>query len=239
MPIYYEFSKYWYNVVHYFFRGESDDEDDPFRVWFSKIGELRSLYSSASIAALTATSGPVQRRKIMKLLCLQANSTIILESPDRKNIKISSQCIPNNENLQKVFHWLIEDLKKKKEKLPRHIIFCERIQDVSKIYTLFVKIFVNNCDLFDMFHSKSSEKVKDKIRKDMNTDGTIRIFVCTNAAGMGVNFHGVNNIIHFNLPRQMDTFVQQMGRAGRDGGQSHNLILYKTHKGHLKRVDPV
>lgn len=52
----------------------------------------------------------------------------------------------------------------------------------------------------------------------MNTDGTIRIFVCTNAAGMGVNFHGVNNIIHFNLPRQMDTFVQQMGRAGRDGG---------------------
>lgn len=55
-----------------------------------------------------------------------------------------------------------------------------------------------------MFHS---EKVKDKIRKDMNTDGTIRILVCTNA-GMGVNFHGGNNIIHFNLPRQMDTFVQ-------------------------------
>lgn len=69
-----------------------------------------------------------------------------------------------------------------------------------------------------MFHSKTSEKVKDKIRIDMNTDGTIRILVSTNAAGMGVNFHGVNSIIHFNLPRQMDTFVQQMGRAGRDGG---------------------
>lgn len=63
----------------------------------------------------------------------------------------------------------------KKDKLPRHIIFCERIQDVSKIYTLFVKIFGNNCDLFDMFHSKTSEKVKDKIRKDMNTDGK---FLC-------------------------------------------------------------
>lgn len=69
-----------------------------------------------------------------------------------------------------------------------------------------------------MFHSKTSEKVKDKIRKDMNTDRTIRILVSTNAAGMGVNFHGVNSIIHFNLPRQMDTFVQQMERAGRDGG---------------------
>lgn len=85
-----------------------------------------------------------------------------------------------------------------------------------------------------MFHSKTSEKMKDKIRKDMNTDGTIRILVCTKAAGMGVNFHGVNNIIHFNLPRQMDTFVQQMGRADRDGGQSHNLILYKTHTRHIK-----
>lgn len=79
-----------------------------------------------------------------------------------------------------------------------------------------------------MFHSKTSEKVKDKIRKDMNTDGTIRILVCTNAAGMGVNFHGGNNIIHFNLPRQMDTFVQQMGRAGRDGGQSQPNSLQDT-----------
>lgn len=85
-----------------------------FRVWFSKKGELTPLCSSASIAALTATSGPVQRRKIMKLLCFQPNFTIILESPNRKNIKISSQCIPNNENLKKVFHWLIEDLKIKK-----------------------------------------------------------------------------------------------------------------------------
>lgn len=52
-----------------------------------------------------------------------------------------------------------------------------------------------------MFYSKISEKVKDKIRKDMNIDGIIRIFVCINVVGMGVNFYGVNNIIYFNLFR--------------------------------------
>ena len=59
--------------------------------------------------------------------------------------------------------------------------------------------------------------MKEKIRHDMIMDGDKRVLICTNAAGMGVNFVDVHNIIHYNLPRQMDTFVQQMGRAGRDG----------------------
>lgn len=113
-----------------------------FRVWFSKIGELRPLCSSAS----TAASGPVQRRKIMKLLCFQPNITIILESPNRKNIKISSQCIPNNEYLKKVFHWLIEDLKIKKTsfqdtlcsvkeiKMSPKLIICKNLKKITAIY---------------------------------------------------------------------------------------------------------
>lgn len=54
---------------------------------------------------------------------------------------------------------------------------------------------------------------------------------------MGVNFYGVNNIIHYGLPRDMDTFVQQMGRGGRDESFANELILFKSHKGHLKNVE--
>ncbi|VDI74705.1 Hypothetical predicted protein [Mytilus galloprovincialis] len=71
----------------------------------------------------------------------------------------------------------------------------------------------------------------------MTVDGEIRILICTNAAGMGVNFFGVHNIIHFNLPRLIDTFVQQLGRAGRDGEFSNELILCRNHKSHLKKVE--
>lgn len=189
------------------------------------------------MAALTATSGPSQRRKIMKLLCFRAHSEVILDSPDRENIKISSLCIPNKDNLEKVFTWLIDTLKSQKEKAERHIIFCESIAEVSKIYAMFIKQFGHNSKLFEMFHSKTNEKVKEKIRNDMTVDGDIRILICTNAAGMGVNFFGVHNIIHFNLPRLIDTFVQQMGRAGRDGEFSNELILYRNHKSHLKKVE--
>jgi ATP-dependent DNA helicase RecQ len=88
-----------------------------------------------------------------------------------------------------------------------------------------------------MFHSKTSYHIKEKIRKDMSVDGNIRVLICTNSAGMGVNFHNLHNIVHYGLPREMDTLVQQMGRAGRDGEFSHELILYKCHKGHLKLVE--
>jgi ATP-dependent DNA helicase RecQ len=80
-----------------------------------------------------------------------------------------------------------------------------------------------------MFHSKTNDKIKEQIRNDMAVDGKIRLLICANSAGMRVNFYGLHYIIHYGLPREMDTFVQQMGRCGRDGQFSHELILYKAH----------
>lgn len=85
-----------------------------------------------------------------------------------------------------------------------------------------------------MYHSKTPETRKEHIRSDMAENGSIRVLICTNSAGMEVNFYGVNNIIHYGLPRDMDTFVQQMGRGGRDESFANELILFKSHKGHLK-----
>ncbi|CAG2219585.1 recQ [Mytilus edulis] len=137
--------------------GESYDTEEPFREWFARIGELRSLCPNASMAALNATSGLIQRRKTIKLLCFRAHSEVIFDSPDRENIKISSLCIPNKDNLEKSVYLVDRHSKKQKEKTERHIIFCESI-------------------------------------------------------------------------------AEQMGRAGRDGEFSNELILYKNHKSHLKKV---
>ncbi|XP_062574182.1 uncharacterized protein LOC134236018 [Saccostrea cucullata] len=219
--------------------GEGDKEHEAFREHFSHIGELRAICPAPSvpIVALTATSGPLQRRKIMKSLCFRASETVIIsESPDRKNIKISSMCIPNNSEIEEVFGWLFNEFENKKETLPRHIIFAESITDVSKIYSIFRKR-IGKSELYEMFHSKTVDSKKEEIRSDMTKEGKIRVLICTNSAGMGVNFHGVHNIIHYGLPREMDTLVQQMGRAGRDGISSHELIIYKCHKGQLKRVE--
>jgi superfamily II DNA helicase RecQ len=145
-------------------------------------------------------------------------------------------CVPNNIEIEDAFCWLLNEFESKKETLPRHIIFSESISDVSKIYAIFRKR-MGESEHYEMFHSKTVESKKEYIRSDMTKDGKIRILICTNSAGMGVNFYKVCNIIHYGLPREMDTFVQQMGRAGRDGEYAHELIVYKFHKGQLKRVE--
>ena len=60
----------------------------------------------------------------------------------------------------------------------------------------------------------------------MQIEGKFRVLICTNSAGMGVNYHGVNNIILYGLPREMDTFVQQIGRCGTNGEFGHERILF-------------
>jgi ATP-dependent DNA helicase RecQ len=69
-----------------------------------------------------------------------------------------------------------------------------------------------------------------------DTKGSVRALFCTNAARMGVNFSGVNNVVNYGPPAELDTLLQQLGRTGRDSAQSHHLMVY--HKRQLiKRCD--
>ena len=129
--------------VLFIFRGEGKANEDPFREWFSRIQELRSLCPNVPVLALTATAGPTQRRKILKSLCFRPGYELVLDSPDRRNIKISVKVIENKDNLDIVFYWLTKHLNKFREKTPRHVIFCSSISDVTKVYFTFIKNYIN------------------------------------------------------------------------------------------------
>ncbi|XP_062606926.1 probable ATP-dependent DNA helicase RecS [Saccostrea cucullata] len=217
--------------------GEGQKNEEAFRTFFSKIGELRSLSLTVPLLSLTATASPSNRKKIMKSLCFREDYVCILDSPDKPNIKINVKCIKNNADISDTFEWLIETLNRDKINTPRHVVFCNSIKDCALLYSTFLR----KCDssMLHMFHSKIAEHVKDKILVDMESEeGQIRVLFCTNAAGMGVNFKGLHNIIHYGPPRDLDSLTQQMGRAGRDNEFSNELILYKNHKGHFKKTDP-
>ncbi|XP_062570049.1 ATP-dependent helicase wrn-1-like [Saccostrea cucullata] len=222
-----------HTIIHW---GEGKNQQEAaFREWFSHIGELRSLCLKVPCLALTATACPSHRRKIMSKLCFGKNACVISDTPDRKNIKISVTKIKQNDDLDVIFSSIIEGLDKEKDQFPRHLIFCNSIKDCSLIYMTFLKHF-GKSHFFNMFHSKTTDCVKDKIRADMgNPNGQLRILICTNAAGMGVNYSDLYNVIHYGPPVEIDTFVQQMGRAGRDNNQSHDLIIYKSAQ--LKKID--
>ena len=69
-----------------------------------------------------------------------------------------------------------------------------------------------------------------------DANGKIRVLIATSAAGMVVNFQAVNNVIHFSPPKDMDSFVQQLGIAGRDGSQTAMALLLFNSR-HCRNLD--
>lgn len=61
-------------------------------------------------------------------------------------------------------------------------------------------------------------------------NGNIRVLIATSAAGMGVNYKGSSNVVHYSPPKDIDSFVQQLGRAGRDGSQTFHMLLFNSRQ---------
>ena len=137
-----------------FYRGEGKNNDEAFRDYFSKTGQLRSLSLNVYKLSLTATASPTNRKRIMKSLAFRENNVVIIDSPDRPNIKINVKCLKNNSDISETFSWLIDQLTLEKKNLERHVIFCESIKYCAHLYSMFIR----KCDstLVQMFHSKNA-----------------------------------------------------------------------------------
>ena len=123
------------------------------------------------------------------------------------------------------FDWIIQRLRN--STLPRMLIFSKSIADCSRVYNMCRSFRDADMKQVDMFHSQTPKEAKEHIMKDMaNVDGRIKLLSCTNAAGIGINFKGVDMVVSYGPPQDMDTFVQHLGRAGRDGAQSSHLLVY-------------
>lgn len=207
-----------------FYRGESDSRvDEPFREWYGNLGEIRSLVH-CPILLITATANKAARVKLRTKFSMK-NFHEIVDNPDRDNIKLFVRKFKSTMPLGDLFYFLIKLLKEKGEKCDRYLIFCPSIKSCSDVYSCF-RLEGINSEYIEMFHSKTIEQVKENIKTDMQKpDGRIRVLSATSAAGMGVNYKGVNNIIHFGPPKDMDAFVQQLGRAGRENNATAMAIL--------------
>jgi ATP-dependent DNA helicase RecQ len=159
------------------------------------------------------------------------NIVTIVDSPDRENIKLCNQSINSNQSIEATFGWLLCKMESMGKDMDRYVIFCKSINDCAKIYLAFIEEFGKRFPLVQMYHSKTDDVTKEKIRKDMEIEtGNVRVLICTNAAGMGVNYKALHNVIHYGPPQELDTFVQQMGRAGRDGVESRELLIYNKRQ---------
>ena len=219
---------------------------DFFRREFSKLGEVRSLIpSSINMMALTATATVKSRDKIMAILGMSM-PVIISESPDKPNLIYRVQ---GKTTIDDVFTPLVHRLRNERGKMARVIVFCQKCEDCAALYEFFLSSLKEEFTepvgapnlarfrLVDMYMSATHNSVKESIVKSFcECNNHLRVVICTIAFGMGVDTVGVRQVIHWGVASDVESYVQESGRAGRDGDVACATIFCKGSDLDKRRV---
>lgn len=183
--------------------------------------------------ALTATATKCVKMDIIRILGMK-NPIAVTASPSRSNIKYA---VKSFQNFSEAFGGLLEGLRAKREAFPMTILYCRRLIDCGELYLHFRDNLganftepVNAPDLpqfrlVDMYHSSTEDDVKDSIVASFSHESHLRLVIATVAFGMGVDCSHVQQIIHVGPPDDLEAYIQETGRAGRDGCNSIAVIF--------------
>ncbi|MBP3772168.1 MAG: RecQ family ATP-dependent DNA helicase [Treponema sp.] len=186
-----------------------------FRPDYLEISSLRSQFKDAVFLALTATATRSVREDIIKNLKLK-NPAVLVSSFDRPNIFLDVRQKSRNALDQVV------------ECIRRHwdesgIIYCFSKKQVDELTEKLDKLGYSVLN----YHAG----LTDEVRADHQTKfirDQVQIMVATLAFGMGIDKPNVRFVIHYDMPKSLEQYYQEIGRAGRDGLQSEALLLYSA-----------
>lgn len=208
----------------------------PFRKSYSLLRDLRSFFHpGVPFCALTATATTTTRRYIVDSLGMQ-NALVVSSSPNRNNIKYH---IIQIGDIEQSFQWIVDDLKEHREHADKRVIYCKSIESCAMLYRFFLMSLqdegyigsdrhISKC-LFAMFHAKITDQQKAAILESFSKpDGICRVMFATIAFGMGVNIPDIHMVIHYGPSRNIEDYVQECGRAGRDGNSCHAVLCLFT-----------
>jgi len=184
-----------------------------FRPSYRLIGEwLNSLPKRPIVGAFTATATKYVENDIKKLLGLD-KANVYVTGFDRPNLSFS--VIRTPKRMDYVVHYVREHANE------NGIIYCATRKDVDRVYENLTRAGIKA----GHYHGG----LNDEVRREMQNayaDDKLQVMVATNAFGMGIDKSNVRYVLHYQMPRNMESYYQEAGRAGRDGAPAECILLY-------------
>jgi ATP-dependent DNA helicase, RecQ family len=183
-----------------------------FRPEYTQLRFLKQQYPGVPIIALTATADKLTRKDMVEQLGLENPATFVA-SFDRPNISLTVR--PGQRRLEQI----VDFLKQRPDQ--SGIIYC-----LSRKSTEDLSDKLNARGLRTSFyHAEVPPSKRSKVQEDFIND-RVPIICATIAFGMGIDKSNVRFVIHYNLPRNLEGYYQEVGRAGRDGLPSDALLFF-------------
>jgi ATP-dependent DNA helicase RecQ len=183
-----------------------------FRPPYLRIANLRDELPDVTMIALTASATPVVQDDITQKLKFN-NGNVFRQSFERPNISYSSFKVDSKVN--KVLEIL--------DKIPgSSIVYCSSRKQTKELAYLLGLQQVTA----EYYHAGLPQEQRNA-KQHAWISNEVRVMVCTNAFGMGIDKPDVRSVIHYDIPECLENYYQEAGRAGRDGKKSYAVLLYQ------------